>query len=70
MVAVARKLGVEPLLTGVVSLTEKIKEMDRRVEQIARESRAAHNMAKASVCVAAFGEGRKSRSKQKTEIEP
>jgi len=28
---------LEPLLTQVVSLTEKIKEMDRRVEQIARE---------------------------------
>ncbi|MGB2901653.1 MAG: IS110 family transposase [Candidatus Acidiferrum sp.] len=29
---------LEPLLTEVVSLTEKIKEMDRRVEQIAREN--------------------------------
>jgi transposase len=28
---------LEPLLKAVVSLTEKIKEMDRRVEQIARE---------------------------------
>ena len=29
--------GIEPLLKEVVSLTEKIKELDRRVEQIARE---------------------------------
>jgi len=29
--------GLEPLLKEVVSLTEKIKELDRRVEQIARE---------------------------------
>ena len=29
---------LEPLLKEVVSLTEKIKEMDRKVEQIARET--------------------------------